>query len=225
MGQNFLDETSNNLDNSSANCTQVINGETISFIDGNTILDCGTTTCQINKKRSIIIKNGSLHIKSNITTLDTSGTQTNGQFFIGVMNEGGLANVTIEANSPNIGGTNKKGWLFIDPSITNIDAFLFSQGPMVSYSSTGGFFYTKNLTSERTLRNQLHIMGSLLTLNNIAGSRQSPIECPYIIENCTDDTASMFDLVYLRRFMVVPISVFTGLPEDNNTLVPYHPDG
>ena len=90
MDQNFLNNSANN-------CTQVINGETISFIDGNVTLDCGlNTTCTVNNKRSIVIKNGSLYIKSNITTLNTSGTQTSGQFFLGVMNEAGLTNTAVD---------------------------------------------------------------------------------------------------------------------------------
>lgn len=35
----------------------------------------------------------------------------------------------------------------------------------------------------------------------------------------------MFDLIYLRRFALQPLSIFTGLLSDNNTIVPYHPDG
>lgn len=166
INQAFID----NIANSPANiCTQVINGETISFIDGNATINCGLSTdCHVYSKRSIIVKNGSLAIKSNITSLDSTGTQTAGQFFIGTMNEAGLTNITIDGNTPNITDASKKGWLFIDPKITNIDAFLFAQGPMVSYSETEGKLYTKTLTTERKLRNQLHIMGSLLTLNNIA---------------------------------------------------------
>lgn len=141
------------------------------------------------------------------------------------MDDGGLSNVTIDAAHPDIANADKNGWLFIDPSVTNVDAFLFSQGPMVSYSSVDNVFYTKNNTTERKLRNQLHIMGSLLTLNNIAGSRATQVQCPYIIQNCTEDTAQMFDLVYLRRFVLQPLALFTGLPADGNTLVPYHPDG
>lgn len=56
----------------SQECTQTINGETISFIDGNAVLDCGSSNCFVNTKQSVIVKNGSLSIKSNITTLDTA---------------------------------------------------------------------------------------------------------------------------------------------------------
>lgn len=51
------------------------------------------------------------------------------------MNEAGLSNITVDETNPDITAANKKGWLFIDPAITNIDAFLFAQGPMVSYKA------------------------------------------------------------------------------------------
>lgn len=62
------------LNGSSAlSCTQVVNGESISFIDGNATLDCGSgLNCHVSNKRSIIVKNGSIYFKSNITTLDSS---------------------------------------------------------------------------------------------------------------------------------------------------------
>jgi len=113
------------LNSDSDACTQTINGEIISFIDGNATLDCGNI-CKVSAKRSVIVKNGSLYVKSNITTLD-AGSQTNGQLFLGVMNEAGLSNIAVDAENPNITDANKKGWLFVDTSITNIDAFLFAQ--------------------------------------------------------------------------------------------------
>ncbi len=216
IGQSFIDAPP-------SECTQVINGETISFIDGNTSLFCPSGECHVSSKRSIIVQNGYLQLKSNITSLDFAGAQTNGQLFLAVMNIGGLANLAIDGNTPDITNADKKGWMLIDPSITNLDAFLVSQGPAVSFDGTK--FFTKSLTTENQLRNQLHIMGSLLTLNNIGGSRQVTPECPYIVSNCNAETAQMFDLVYMRRFALQSKTVFTGDPLDMSTMVPYHPAG
>lgn len=211
------------LNSGNPDCTITVNGEEISFIDGNSTLDCGASDCHVSKKRSIIVQNGSLTLKSNISTLDASGVQTAGQFFLGVMNLGGLENLTIDGASPDISNADKKGWMFVNPSITNLDAFLLAQGPVVSYDGTK--FFTTALTTENQLRNQLHIMGSLLSLNNIGGSRQVTPECPYIVGNCNADTAQMFDLVYLRRYALTSKAQFTNDPLDTNIFSPYHPDG
>lgn len=140
------------------------------------------------------------------------------------MNESGLANITIDPLSPNITDANKKGWLFVDPSITNIDAFLFAQGPMVSYSNdvTANELYTKSsLKSNLQLRNQLHIMGSLLTLNKIGESQN--VKCPYIVANCTEEIAPIFDLINFRNFKFTSLSTYTGNPADNLKLSPFFP--
>ena len=76
-------------------------------MDGNTILNCGTT-CLVSNKRSIIVKNGSLYVKSNVTTLNNVGVQTAGQLFLGVMNDAGLTNVTVGAGTQSIISDDKK---------------------------------------------------------------------------------------------------------------------
>lgn len=207
-------------------CSIVINGETIMFFDGNVKLDCGSgTACAVNDRRSIIVKNGTFYIKSNITTLTSTAAQTSGQLFLGVMNDTGLANLTIDPSNPDIANDNKNGWMLVDPSVTNIDAFLFAQGPMVSYDEVENIFYSKTLTTERKLRNQLYINGSILTLNTITGSRQATPECPYMVDNCTTEVAQMFDLVYTRRFTLGSISLFAPFDTADTRMVPYHPDG
>ncbi|MDD2745175.1 MAG: hypothetical protein PHU93_01435, partial [Candidatus Gracilibacteria bacterium] len=225
-------------DTNLAACTIDVNGEKIIFVDGNTTLKCtqgSGNTCMIDDKRALIVKNGSLYIKSNISTLNSSAAQTSGQFFMGVMNDTGLANVTIDStnidpNNVNIASADMSGWMFVDPAVTNLDAFVFAQGPMVTYDANdtvGGknILYTALNTTERKLRNQLYINGSILTLNTITGSRQSSPECPYIIDNCTADVSQMFDLVYVRRFTLGSISLFPPFNTADTRTVPYHPDG
>ena len=225
IDQAFINGTSG----TATDCTVTTpDGETISFVDGNSTVNCGVSVnCHLNGRRSIIVKNGSLYVKSNVTTLDAFGNQTDGQMFLAVMAENGLANLAVDENAPNVTAADKSGWMFVDPAVTNIDAFLFAQGPMVSYSDAEGKFYSSALATDRKLRNQLHIMGSLLTLNNISGARKTPAECPYVVSNCdaAGNIAQIFDLIYLRRFTLSPLSVFTGVAADRNTMVPYHPDG
>jgi len=214
------------------NCTTEVHGEKIVFIDGNTIIKCSsgsdTNTCMVNDKRAIIVKNGSLYLKSNISTLTTSQGVTNGQIFLGVMNDTGLANVTVNPDDVNIAAENMRGWLFVDPRITNIDAFLFAQGPLVSYNEEDivngeNIFYSRSNTTEQKLRNQLGVYGSILTLNTITGSRQAIPECPYNIDNCNDDIAQIFDFVYTRRFVTGPASLCAPYDEADTRIVPYHP--
>lgn len=169
------------------------------------------------------MKNGSLYVKSNISTLSDSGTQTDGQLFLGVMHDTGLANVTIDPNTPDITAADKSGWMFIDPSITNLDTFLFAQGPIISYSDAENVFYTEANTTERRLRNQLYINGSILSLNTIGGKIDTV--CPYIVDNCTSETAQMFDLIYTRRFSLVGRNIYPPYNQADTSKVPYHPDG
>lgn len=51
--------------------------------------------------------------------------------------------------------------------------------------------------------------------------------CPYIVPgaSCDADTASIFDLILMRRYKLVSKSKFTNLPADNNIFTPDHPNG
>lgn len=165
------------------------------------------------------MRDGSLYIKSNISTL-ASGS---GQLFLGVIAKAGLSNVTVDATNPDILNADKAGWIFVDPSITNLDTYLFAQGPVISYGTDDGILYTQTATTDTNLRNQLHVYGSVLSLNTIGGSRQNPVNSPYIVSNGdTADISQVFDLTFLRRFTLVPESQITGDVTQTN-LVPYYP--
>ena len=64
MNQSVLNNTSL-LDDA---CTQVINGEIITFIDGDVNIKC-SGTCQVTNERTIVVKNGHINIESNISNL------------------------------------------------------------------------------------------------------------------------------------------------------------
>ncbi|MDD4530140.1 MAG: hypothetical protein PHO80_01140, partial [Candidatus Gracilibacteria bacterium] len=220
-----------NLNNGSIpldKCTINNNGESITFIKGNAKIACGTggpyDVCKVSNKRTIIVKDGALYIGSNITTQGTNG----GQLMLGVIKEGGLSNVTINETTPEPWNADKQGWLYIDPDITNIDAFMFAQGPAISYDidTAAGYntpskvFYINSNTKDTALTNQLQIYGSLISLNTIGKSKGTVPECPYIIENCTANTAQMFDLTFLRRFKFASGDTYLL---DTNDLIPYYP--
>lgn len=64
-------------------------------------------------------------------------------------------------------------------------------------------------------------MGSLLTLNKI-GEAETPV-CPYIVSNCTLDTAPIFDLVNFRNFKFQSLSLITENATDNTIMTPFFP--
>ncbi|MBW7955064.1 hypothetical protein H3C61_04600 [Candidatus Gracilibacteria bacterium] len=197
INQDDLNDPSNTLLN---NCTIKISGETISFIKGDININCATNnTCILNNnlKRTIIIKDGSTYISSNITTLNK-----NSGLLIGTIADAGLKNITIPTgDNPDLPRNNTTyGWTLINPSVTNIDAFIVSQGPMISYSGTKVY----NAPTETDLKNQLHIYGSTLSLNTVGGYKdETNSKCPYIVSNCSQKNAFIFDLVTLRRYSLV----------------------
>jgi len=146
-------------------CSITVWGETITYIKGNIDIDC-VTTCQLTqKKRSIIVKDGSVHIKSNISTYPW-----NNQLLLWVITSNGLVNVT-EDNVNTTNRTDMKWWTLIHPNVTNIDAFIVSEGPMINY----------NIQATKTpsdTKNQLHIYGGLISLNTSDTNL-----VPYIINN------------------------------------------
>lgn len=181
------------------NCTLTINGEKISFIKWNIEISCPLWICTLssNAKRTIIVKNGSTYINSNISTYGKKS-----QFVIGTIADAGLKNITIPNwDNPDLSrNSNVYGWTFIDPKVTNIDAFIVSQWPMVSYD--GAKLY--NAPEATHLKNQLHIYGSTLSLNTIWWYKsESDSKCPYIVENCNQKNAFLFDLVTLRRYSLI----------------------
>lgn len=202
-------------------CTMVIDDwkEIVTYIDWDLTIKCNSwsnwNTCILPKniKRTIIVKNGYLYIKSDISS------KAWGQLLLWSITDNTLWNVTINQNTPNL--TDFKWWMLINPEVTNIDSYLVSKWPIISYNWTK--LYSGNNTQEWDLRNQLHIYWSVLSLNNVGWSINW--ECPYIINNCNTDTSKIFDLTYLRRFFLVDKSVFT----DSKDLtwwssVPYNPN-
>jgi hypothetical protein len=180
------------------NCTVTVNGEKISYIKGDlTISGCTFNVCNVTWKRTFIVKDGSTYIKSNINTFGNA----NARLLLGTITDGWILQTPIPSgNNPNMSRSSFSWWLLIHPDVTNIDAFLLSQGPMISYDWTKVF----NAPTSSDLLNQLHIYGSVITLNTIGWYKSlSDSKCPYIIPSCTQKTAFMFDLTTLRRYSLI----------------------
>ncbi len=197
INQNFI----NNGDNK--NCTIDINWEKVSFIKWSVNIDCWSNNCVLpnNVKRTIIVQDGYTYIKSNISTYNKSS-----QLLIWTLSQAGLQNIDIPDDlSFDITTQPKtKWWTFIDSKVTNIDAFIVSQWPMVTYDQTKTKLYWNTIEANE-LRNQLQIYGSVLSLNTIWGFKDVWLnfECPYIIDNCTSNESAIFDLVFLRRYNLI----------------------
>jgi hypothetical protein len=220
------------------NCTKEINWESISFIKWNVNINC-SWTCKIDNwtanwlRRTIIVKDWYTFYNSNIST-----KWTKSQLFIWTIAEAWLENVSINSNlSFNI-NNKTKWWAFINTSITNIDAFIVSQWPVVSYDWIKLYW---NSIESGELRNQLFIFWSLFSLNSIGWFKAQEFgvywpnnpnwfKCPYIIWNCDSNISWVFDLAFLRRYVPISKKFYdptfddSTFAENDKIMIPYHPD-
>ena len=90
--------------------------------------------------------------------------------------------------------------IYVDPSVTNIVWTLFAEKSILWYDWTEIDWSTDVVT----LKNQLHIYGSLFSENTIGWSREETPRCPYYITSgCDYQTAQKYDLNYLRRYYLI----------------------
>lgn len=179
-------------------CEQIMNGEKVTFITWN-----ASFSWTYDKKETYIVKNWNIYIDWDISNNNLW------QLTLVSMTENGLSNVNITSdmfsdNWFNRNTWNYNGWIFINPEVTNIDASLIAEWPVVSYDVNEEKLYGSTI-DEKDLRNQLHIYGSLLSLNTIGWAKEvwaTNHSCPYIISPCNRNTASVFDLANIRKFTV-----------------------
>jgi hypothetical protein len=203
-----------NLDMSSSDhsdCSFNINNEKIAFYKWNVTIDCWTK-CDISGMNSLIVMDWRVTIKSNINT-----NSTNWQMLIASITDKGLENINISSTITNdrlLSTWKQKWWMSIDESVTNIDAFLLSQWPLVS--SDSNWDVITNYQTPDQLLNQLHIYGSVFSLNTISWDKTW--DCPYIEQGCINgDTKKVYDLSFLRRYTLVKASNFGWV----SGMVPY----
>jgi hypothetical protein len=198
----------------SNSCTFNLNWELVSFYDlsgGNIDIDCGTT-CNVTDKRTIIVKDGRITIKSNINTNNASG---NGQLLIASITDKWLNNIDVINDFDDI--SKQSWWIAIDEEVTNIDGFLLSQWPLVSSDSSSDNIMIHYNNIDKLL-NQLHIYGSVFSLNTIGW--ENIWKCPYIETSCNQDTAKIYDLSFLRRYALVDAVQFNWV----SWKVPFDPN-
>ncbi len=125
-------------------------------------------------KKTLIVENGNVYITWNI--VNGSG---NDILWIIVLN----------------------GNLYINPSVTDIHAIIYSDKSIISYDTVE---LDGNNSTASQLANQLYIYGSIFSENTIGGSRKAIPECPYYVNtSCnTSQEAQKYDLNYLRRYFM-----------------------
>jgi hypothetical protein len=116
-----------------------------------------------------------------------------------------------------------KWFVFINPKITNVDAFMYVQWSLLSYDWKKIFNGWNTLDTDKDMFNQLYIRWWVISSNTIWGSRLPDTndgKCPWFVADCNTNVAQAFDLVYLRRYYIVDASIYWGL---TGNLVPYIP--
>ena len=95
------------------------------------------------------------------------------------------------------------GNIYIDPSVTDIHAFLYADRSVISYD----WWELDGSTPDNQLANQLYIKWVLFSENTIWGSVLNPAECPFYVTSSDCDTveqAMKYDLNFLRRYQIAP---------------------
>lgn len=194
-----------------ADCTLEIEWEKVTFFDWNTTISSSPI---IDEKRAIIVKNWRLTINSNLSTF-----WTNWQLFLASVSEDWIENIDIKSDFNNI--SKQKWWIAIWENVTNIDAYIVANWPLVSSNSSWEILVDTVNQDDYSLLNQLHIYWWVFALNTIWWARSSTFECPYLEENCDEIASKVYDLSFLRRFFLVDwVSFWWAVWK----FVPYHPD-
>jgi len=134
----------------------------------------------IEWQKTLVVENGNVYISWNIRNIDWDDAI----LWIIVLN----------------------GNIYIDPSVTDIHAILYSNRSVISYDWVNEL---DGSTNASILRDQLYIQGSIFSENTIGWSR-GILQCPfYINSNCTDFTnpthrnnAQKYDINFIRRYFM-----------------------
>lgn len=194
-------------------------GEITIFVQGDVNIACGTTTeniCNMHgRKVNILVKNGILNIMSNITTLSDAGKDS-GRVFIGSFVDNNENAQIVDTENVTL----QPGWIGIDTRVTNLDAFVFTEGSILT---TKSWARGNVVLGDQDLKNQLYVFGGLFSQNTVGWSRRTPPMCPYMVDanSCNQNIAQIFDLTFLRRYHLVNKAQVTGNLSDSGSFVPY----
>ncbi len=84
------------------------------------------------------------------------------------------------------------GNVFIDPSVTNVEAVLYAERAVATATDISG------TAPSSPSYNQLHVKGSVLSENTIGGAKT--VSCPYFVASCDLAAAERYDLNRLRDY-------------------------
>jgi len=141
----------------------------------------------IQWEKTIIVEDGDIYISGDILNPD---------------NKGILGIIVLWGN------------IYIDPSVTDIHAVMYTDKSIISardINSDGDIDiswwedieYDGTNTTSLDLTDQLYIYGTVFSENTVGWSRKSPAECPYYQNSgCTQELAQKYDFNYLRRYYI-----------------------
>jgi len=122
-----------------------------------------------------------------------------------------------------------KWFIYINPKVTNIDAYMYAQGSLLSYNWTK-IYDGSNITDtagDKNIYNQLYVRWWIISTNTIWWSRLADTDpfnkrFPWFItwSSLSQNQAQAFDLIYLRRYMLVDDSYYWGT---DSKKIPYLP--
>jgi len=190
-----------------------INGEKIYLVDWDLTF---AWDYEIDGKESYIVK-WNVYIKWNVYKKDKKSLLS-----IVALNPDGFTRWTLSLS--NI--ITSRWFIFIDPKITNIDAFIYAQWSLLSYDGHKIFNWSNTMDTDINIYNQLYIRWGIISSNTIWWSRlpdTNSKKCPWFVKDCNTNIAQAFDLVYLRRYMLVPAKTYWVGGSLSWTMIPYLP--
>ena len=157
----------------------------------------GNTNARISGKKTILVYGRDIYIEENIYY---NNTDEDILWIIALTDEDG------------------NGWnVYIHPRVTNMVGTIFAEKSVISFDWTNELW---GGTDQETLKNQLHIFGSVFSENTIWGSRSIQLACPYYVldSDCDQDTAQKYDMNYLRRFFTYRNGTFIVPANDGRVI-------
>jgi len=132
---------------------------------------------------TLIVENGNVFIKENIPKSQHK-------------------NIIVLKNNYNVRKDfSQKGNILISPQVTEIYAFLYADGALLSTDKSGRILQNDTPSRSYILKNQLHIYGSIFSRNTLGGALRGIHEYQLPGWSSTDNfhLAMIYDLNYLRR--------------------------
>lgn len=142
------------------------------------ILTLGNSSgIEVSWQKNLIVKWWNLYINSDIYNKDKNS----------------LLVIVVQRDLNN----RKNGWnVYIDPSVTNIDAVIISEWSILSFN------WTSVVTTSSSLKNQLLIYWSIATRNSIWENKTVYGSDHYVLKNSEEEDVYLYNLENLRYFQI-----------------------